>query len=141
MNDDRNMNNELKIRVLMIYYDHWGKEEIRQTRDQKGFMMTMDKIKALFMDFDDEDNFDFLTEVRIMSEWIHYGPYATISFTNRIIDTLLSNMGGSASILSIPMPRNMESKLAKNLHLHILEVFKAELSDEEIRQTDAIVAW
>lgn len=140
MND--RMNNDMKICALMVYYDHWGREEIRHTRDQKGILMTMDKIKKLFMEFEeDNDHFDFLTEVRIMTEWwIHFGPCSTIGFTNRIIDTLLSSMGGSASILSIHMPRNMEFKLASILKISVLDVFKAELSDDKIRQIDAIIA-
>lgn len=132
------MNDELKIRALMIYYDHWGKEEIRHTRDQKAFIKTMDKIKELFAVFED-DNFDFLTEIRYMT-WFNYEPDEKINFINRIVECLLSEIGGSASIMSIPMPMTMTSKLAKHLNINIFDVFRVELSKEEIRQVDAIVA-
>lgn len=82
------MNDQDKIRALMIYYDHWGKEQ-NKLRD---FMATMNKIKNVFVQ-KDKDNYHFLTEVQFLEIHIPLG-YCKFHVLNDMANELLSGLGG-----------------------------------------------
>lgn len=44
------MDDHTKIRVLMIYYEHWGKEEIRAEQIRSGINKTMDLLSDYDLD-------------------------------------------------------------------------------------------
>lgn len=52
------MDDTLKLKVLMIYYDHWGKDEIKARKTSHGVKKTMELLKARYEidDLDEEDD-------------------------------------------------------------------------------------
>ena len=50
------MDDFLKIKVLMIYYDHWGKEEIKARKIAGGMRKTISSLTEHFQTDDDTLN-------------------------------------------------------------------------------------
>lgn len=135
------MNDNIKIQALMVYFNHWGMDEIKAEQDRKAFIKTMDKIKELFIDDDLEffQDFDFLTEVRLMRHsWLYNGPYGIINFINKMANTLLSSMGGSIDL--DPSLNNRHYKFASAFNISVLDIFRIGMTDEDMLSVNAIVA-
>lgn len=130
-----------KINALMIYYKHWGIDEIKMSRKLTGFIQTMNKIKSLFIVPDDDfaQDIDFLTEVVLMESWIHYGPASTMDFLNKMANVLLSNYGGVMGMYNYHH-HTYEWKLAKSVGISVYHVYSIGMTDSEMRNVDAIVS-
>ena len=79
------MDDAMKLKVLMIYYDHWGKDEIKARKISYGIKETMDILKAryeiTYIDEEDgedeEDKISLETRLRryfyyLCNEDLHY---------------------------------------------------------------------
>lgn len=134
------MNDNTKIQALLVYFHHWGKDEIKATQDRKALHKTMDKIKTLFIDEDLDfgQDFNFLTEVRMMRFWVQYGHYGTMNFMSRMANVLLSNMGGCVGFDGLPKSRYYQ--FASSLNISVMDVIRLGMTDEEMLSVSAIVA-
>jgi hypothetical protein len=134
------MNDYTKIQALMVYFHHWGRDEIKAEQDRKALHQTMDKIKTLFIDEDLEfaQDFDFVNEIRMMRFWVQYGPYGTMNFLNRIANILLSSMGGCDNLEH--SSKNRYYQFASSLNISVLDVFRIGMTEEDMLSVNAIVA-
>lgn len=130
-----------KIEGLMVYYKHWGMDEIKKSRKITGFIATMEKIKSLFIDDDIEfaQDFNFLREVMLMDNWVHYGPASAIDFINKIVDVLLADYGGSCKLYKHLHYTNYW-KLAQSIGVPVHRIYCLQMTDEQMRNVDAIVS-
>ena len=131
------MNDDFKIRALMIYYDHWGKEQVRLENKISDFGATMDKIKNVFEDEDNEEDFSFLTEVQFLGMHLQYGFISSAHCLNKIANELLDGMGGTVQPPPIHTPA---WKLAKNLQKSVFMILQNVTDTDHMRAIDAIVA-
>ena len=75
------MNDNLKIKVLMIYYHHWGKEQTRARKVIHGIQKTNQVIRYHFlrklptMDMRQMSFWKYLTEAFLPYDMRHYVPY------------------------------------------------------------------
>lgn len=132
------MNDDYKIRALMVYYDHWGKEQVQLENKIRDFVATMDKIKNVFEDEDNEDQeFSFLTEVQFLGMHVQYGFVSPTHCLNKIANELLDRMGGTVQPPPIHSPA---WKLAQNLHKNVFDILQNVTDTDQMRAIDAIVA-
>jgi hypothetical protein len=143
------MDDATKIQVLMIYYQHWGKDEIKAQQDQNGLQRTMDKIYHLFRSknpssasFHLVEEVQFQTalikEIRQMSFHVHMDP--TIYLLNQLSDTLLSSMGGCRDLRPL-YKTSYYTKLAKMLNMKsVFSIVCMDMSEQEMLSVNAIVA-
>lgn len=136
MMEQVNMNDDCKIRALMIYFDHWGNEQKYLENKIRDFVATMDKIKSVFEDEDNEDDFSLVTEVRFLAMHIQHGLISPTHCLNQIANELLSGMGGTVQRPTVHSPA---WKLAKNLHISVHHVLAARMDLDTMRSVDAIV--
>lgn len=132
------MNDDIKIKAIMVYFQHWGKDEIKAEYDLKAFINTIERIKTIFVSRDT----DFVAQVRFKTSLA-----ASLSFfknhmiamnmINDIANILLSGMGGCSPI--IPIRNNHDVKLAKMLNLKASAI-PWKLDEKELRSVNAIVA-
>lgn len=136
------MDDDVKIKVLMIYFRHWGVEEARQRRQRDGVHSLMRQIHGIFFRVEKSVNgvgmrFHFLIqEVALLEEWVRLTP----DFFPNMIDKFLSPIGG------YPFQRSTrafsrEQKLARRLGLPIWMLYRMELSEQDLLSVDSIVAW
>lgn len=78
----RNMNDELKMQVLRIYFQHWGHEQTRIRKAMVGIHKTMSLLQQNFKSVDNMAHMDmrdpsFWTHVTeaFLPNMIHYLPY------------------------------------------------------------------
>lgn len=125
----------------MVYYKHWGMDEIKMTRKINGLVLTMNKIKTLFIDTDNDDFMqdldNFLLEVSLMDARL-YNNASRMVFINHISNVLLSSMGGS--IMFSHDEHTPQWRLACRLGISLRTVYSARLSHDQIRAVDAIVS-
>ena len=133
-----NMNDDYKIRALMIYYDHWGKEQVRLENKIRDFVATMDKIKNVFYEEENEHDFSFLTEVHFLGMHLQYGFISPANCVNKIANELLEGMGGTVQPPPIHSPA---WKLAKNLRKSVFDILQNVIDTDQMRAIDAIVAF
>lgn len=126
------MNDELKIQVLMIYYNHWGKEEIQIQKNRKGASFFQNLVQTNYTNRDenalevlmdmDKSSFHFWygmidTLLPEMNHWVEYYDYMTkplyykikfcemngVGFQTLFYSGLsLSQMKGLDSIIALP---------------------------------------
>lgn len=133
------MNDALKCQVFKIYFEHWGLEEIKLRRRQHGIKSTMDKIKTLFIDDNDfATDFDFVQEVAMMDEWVHYQPESAMDFLINMVNVLLSDMGGC--VRRSIMPKSKQWSLADRFGISVRDVYMLKMNEDDVRSVDAIVA-
>lgn len=131
------MNDDCKIRALMIYYEHWGKEQRHLENKIRDFVDTMDKIKNVFEDEDNEEDVSFLTEVQFLGMHLQFGFISPAHCVNKIANELLAGIGGTVQPPPIHSPA---WKLAKNLQISVFKVLQNIVDTDQMRAIDAIVA-
>lgn len=124
------------IQALMVYYQHWGMDEIKSRRQQEGIVSLLDKIHDVFFDDGERHSLsELVQEVALLNSWIYYSP----NVWNNLLDHLLHQLGGYP--FHKPLELSREFKLSQKVNLRVWEVYNMCLRDEDLLSVDAIVAW
>lgn len=133
-----------KIRALMIYYDHWGKEELRSRKTAYGIHKTLSLLQERFQTQD-------RTLMEGLRRMFHYlGQEDMIFLWSEFVDIFFQREG-FAMLLDYEYYATEDgrmdawkNRLCNSLHLEeeerILFLYN-ELSPQEVLSVDAIVAW
>lgn len=141
------MDDSLKIKVLMIYYDHWGKEEIKARKIVHGINKTLFSLKKRFQ-FQSENRtlndglkrmFNYLCNEDMVFLWTDF------------VDIFLQDMGGCFETLLSNDPYDEEEmlfdrKIMLEDHLNIINdetadiIYDNDFGYRETLSVDAIVA-
>lgn len=143
------MDDNIKIKALMVYYHHWGMDEIKAERNRRALNKTMEKICELFRSKNSSPNkFNlieeiqfqtfFLREIQQMSFWSNHAPMASMCLLNQIANTLLSSIGGCNEIH--PSLNSYFIKIAKILKMNVFSIACMDMSKEDLLSVNAIVA-
>ena len=146
------MDNNTKMKALMIYFDHWGIEEAKQRRQQEGYELTMNKINTCFFGKNNlVSKRDLLQEVAELEDWNNPrgGSYSDKLyfkyFWHKLIDLLLSGLGGDIdSGLKSPFEyrdaRYHHVSFARRMNINLYTMYKIGLDDpKDMLSIDAIV--
>lgn len=141
------MEDALKIKVLMIYYDHWGKEEIKARKTVDGVNKTIMMLQSRFQTRDDtllyaslQKMFHYLFHDHSFREiyvvWVDFAEIFLQSFAfEMLLDHDYYSDHGRMDA--------RKNRLCGSLHLEdeesILLLYN-ELSPQEVMSVDAIVA-
>ena len=139
------MEDVLKIKVLMIYYDHWGKDEIQARKVVHGLEKTCSLLSQHFQTKD-------RTTEDALKRMFHYLCNEDVVFLwTDFVDIFLQDLGGCFESLSMDDPYDEEEmlfdrKIMLEDHLQIVNDETADLlyDDDfgyrEALSVDAIVA-
>lgn len=121
---DTMMQDSTKITVLMIYYEYWGREEIRRRRIIQGINKVTRIFRYLIKNAIDADLYD---------EYIFWTmPWFWVNFAN----LLLQGFGPPYERVRI---KNPEQRLAEHVGMRWLDIYHRGLSVEELQNIDSIV--
>lgn len=142
------MDDSIKIKVLMIYYDHWGKKEIRARKAVDGLNRTMFLLSERFHTDDDTEYTLDTGLIRLF----HYMsddelPYLWTEF----VDIFLADCGGCFEPVLVGDPYDEEEmlfdrKIMLEDHLNITNdetsdiIYDNDFGYEDALSVDAIVA-
>ena len=139
------MDDSLKIKVLMIYYDHWGKEEIKARKVVHGMNKTLSLLMERFQSEDRTLNdglkrmFNYLCNEDIVFLWTDF------------VDIFLQDVGGCFDALCPDDPYDddemlFDRKIMLEDHLNITNdetadiIYDNDFGYQEALSVDAIVA-
>jgi hypothetical protein len=139
------MDDFLKIKVLMIYYDHWGRDEIRARKVVHGMNQTLCSLTERFQSEDRtvKDGlvrmFNYLCNEDIFFLWTDF------------VDIFLQNLGGCFESIGVYDPYDddemlFDRKFILEDHLNIRNdttadlIYDNDFGHREILSVDAIVA-
>lgn len=139
------MNDLLKIKVLMIYYDHWGKDEIKARKTAHGINKTLSFLTERFQTEDRtvydglKRMFNYLCNEDLLFLWTDF------------IEIFLQDLGGSFESLYTDDPYDddemlFDRKIMLENHLNILNddtadiIYDNDFGYREALSVDAIVA-
>lgn len=140
------MDDPLKIKVLMIYYDHWGKEELKARKVVHGINKTLSALTERFQSEDRTLNdglrrmFNYLCNEDMVFLWTDF------------VDIFLQDMGGCFETLSSsdhPYDEDemmFDRKILLEDHLNIINdetadiIYDNDFGYRETLSVDAIVA-
>lgn len=136
------MNDEEKINVLMIYYDHWGKDEIRARGAVNGLRKTLDLLANWFPTEEEEPMVDKLRRLFRFNDDL-------IDLWNEFSEVLL----GEAMFFDTEEEADFQEedvlfskKVLLEDHLNIVNedtadlIYDDEFSHQNVLNVDAIVA-
>ena len=132
---DRQMDDNTKIRALMIYYDHWGKEELRAQKTLRGLEETMRMLDEFDVQALMESFYDVCEQEDIHFLW------------TEISQLFLRNCGGCLDPImgddfydeqELLFTRNL--RLMGNLNISFSELIEQEFEYQDALSVDAIVA-
>lgn len=139
------MDDSLKIQVLMIYYDHWGKEEIKAQKVVLGINKTLSSLTERFQSEDRTLNdglkrmFNYLCNEDIVFLWTDF------------VDIFLQDLGGCFETMTSDDPYDedemlFDRKIMLEDHLNIINdetadiIYDNDFGYRETLSVDAIVA-
>ena len=124
------MNDDLKIRALMIYFSHWGKEESRIQRSISGVLFFQHLVQTNYTNRE-ENAFEVLTDTNKSS----------FHFWYKMIHTLLPEMNHSEEYYDYrTKPLSYKIKFAEMNGISFQNVCYSGLNQTQMNQIDAIVA-
>lgn len=124
------MDDTLKIKALMIYFEHWGKEEARIYKN-------LDGLKK----FDDYIYKTYDSRYETALEALKNTDMASIQFWYSIVGCLLPGMDHWVEYYDfMSKPLYVKIKFAENIGAVFYDVAHMDMADEKMKQVDAIVA-
>jgi len=127
---DNMMDDSLKIKVLMIYFDHWGKEESRIYKN-------MDGLKK----FDNHIHRTYETRYETALETMNNINMKSMRFWQSLVDCLLYDMVHWVEYYDyMSKPVYMKIKFAENIGAVFYDVAHVNMADAQMKNVDSIVA-
>lgn len=124
------MNDALKVKALMIYFEHWGKEEARIYKNLDGLKKFDEYVHATY-NSRYETSLDALKDTDMTS----------IQFWHSLVDCLLPGMDHWVEYSDfITKPLYAKIKFAENIGAMFYDIAHVNMDDEKMKQVDAIVA-
>lgn len=124
------MNDELKIRALMIYFSHWGMEEARIQNNIKGARLFLQLVDKNYTNRED-NALGNLTDTNKL----------TLNFWHGIIDTLLPDMNHWVEYYDyITKPLYYKIKFSEMNGVGFYDIFYSGLDPSQMKALDAIIA-
>lgn len=124
------MDDTLKIKTLMIYYEHWGKEESRIYKTLEGVKKFKEQIDRKYSNRYESD-FEVLENTNKKST----------QFWHSVIDCLLPDMNHWIDYYDYTTkPLYVKIKFAEMIGTPFYDVLHADLSKDQMNNVNAIVA-
>ena len=124
------MDDTLKIKALMIFFEHWGKEEARIYKNIDG-MKRFDKQIHMAYDSRYETAINALKKTDMTSQ----------RFWSSMVDCLLPGMDHWVEYYDfITNPLHVKIRFAESIGAVYYDIAHVDITDEKMKQVDAIVA-
>ena len=124
------MDDTLKIKALMIFFEHWGKEEAHIYKNLHG-------IKK----FDEYIHRTYNSRYETALDALKDTDMASIRFWYSMVDCLLPNMDHWVEYYDfISKPLYAKIKFAENIGAVFYDIAHMDVTDAKMKQVDAIVA-
>lgn len=123
------MDDQQKIQALMIYFQHWGKEQHRAFQTAQGAHATTQIVCNLFPNIIETFTSSYGSNYPI-PHW----------FWHELTHDLLHSLGGIPDDSLLLWTRSPHRRAAHHLGLDINTVWAQQMPDYQVRQVDAIVA-
>lgn len=124
------MDDTLKIKALMIFFEHWGREEARIYKNLDGLKRFNQHIHKTY-DSRYETALETLKDIDMSS----------LRFWYSMVDCLLPDMDHWVEYYDfITKPLYAKIKFAENIGAVFYDVAHMDMADEKMKQVDAIVA-
>jgi len=125
------MDDTLKIKALMIYYDHWGKEESRIHKTIEGAKKFKEQIYLKY-----SNRYESHIEVLMDSD------KSSFKFWYSMVDCLLPGMDHWVMDYRdyITKPLHAKIRFAEMIGTIFYDVLRADLSNDQMKNVNAIVA-
>jgi len=124
------MDDTLKIKALMIYYEHWGREESRIQRTLEGVKRFKEQIYKRYSN-------RYESEFEVLNDSDKSSP----KFWYSLVDCLLPDMDHWVEHHDYTTkPLYAKIKFAEMIGTIFFDVIHADLSNDQMKNVDAIVA-